>query len=542
MRSRYRFPLVLLSSLAIVGLVAGCTSEPATVEVVTGGSPDADAVAFPKGASNEEIDAAVDSALEQLPELAQEALDTAGVPGLAIGVVHGGETVYADGFGVKNIETGAPIEAQTVFQLASLSKPISATVVAKAITAGAITWQTPVQSGLDGFAMSDPYVTENATVGDFFSHRSGLATGAGDDLEDIGFDRQYILDHMYLQPLTPFRAQYHYSNYGITIGAEAAASAMGMTWEDTAQTYLYEPLGMDSTSSRYEDFLAQADRADLHAVVDGEFTPIFERDPQEQSPAGGVSSNVEDLGTWMNVVLSEGEFEGDAYIDSSALLAATTGQMVSGHPGTAAGRTGMYGFGFQVGSLPGGRASISHSGAFVLGAGTSFRMIPSLDLGIVVLTNGAPVGAAEAVTSSFLDLVQFGYVTRDWFADYAGALGVYLAPAGDLAGETRPTDAAAPGDYAEYVGTYESDYYGTLSITATDDGSTLMGALGPDGQYEFVLSPWDGDEYSFIPTGENAPEGSLSSAEFVRDGGQATAVTLDFFNSQGLGTWQRVSP
>ena len=77
-----------------------------------------------------------------------------------------------------------------------------------------------------GFALKDPFVTRNATFADLLSHQSGLRTGAGDLLEDLGFDQSYILSHLNQQPLDSFRASYNYSNFGYTAGAQAAADAM----------------------------------------------------------------------------------------------------------------------------------------------------------------------------------------------------------------------------------------------------------------------------------------------------------------------------
>ena len=77
------------------------------------------------------------------------------------------------------------------------------------------------------FALNDPYVTEHAMIADLLSHRSGLRTGSGDLLEDLGFDRDYILSHLDQQPLDPFRSTYHYSNFGYTAGGIAAALAAG---------------------------------------------------------------------------------------------------------------------------------------------------------------------------------------------------------------------------------------------------------------------------------------------------------------------------
>ncbi len=511
-------------------LLAGCTSPASegTIPVDSYPNPGEDAVALPS-------ESAVEDALDALPDVIESTLEQSGVPGLAVAVVHGGEIVYSGGFGVTEAGTDDAVDAETVFQIASVSKSLSATAVAKAITDGAVTWNTPVMDELPGFALSDPYVTQNGTIGDYFSHRTGLATGAGDDLEDLGYDRAYIMDHLYLQPLSAFRSTYNYSNFGITIGAEAAAAALGMSWEDAMDELVYQPIGMTSSSSRYSDFLAQPNRATIHTLVDGEFVPLYDRDPDAQAPAGGVSSNVLDLAAWMNVVLADGELDGVDYIDPAALTAATTGEMVSGHPDSNVARTSMYGFGFNTGTEVSGRTSISHSGAFILGAATSFRMLPSLDLGIATLTNAGPQGVPEAINAQFLDLVQYGYITRDWVTDFNAAIGSYYAPTGDLAGETSPPNAAPPAPASDYVGTYTNPYYGSLTIT--DEGGQLQAALGPDGAYVVALDPRDGDTFAFTPTGENAPPGSRSSATFARTDGTVTSLTMEFFNRQGLGTW-----
>src|SRR5690606_28248574 len=87
----------------------------------------------------------------------------------------------------------------------------------------------------------------------------------------------------------------------------------------------------------------------------------------------------------------------------------------------------------------GGRPVMGHSGAFLLGAGTSFRIVPSAGIGIVVLTNGAPVGAAEAVVAEFTDVALYGKSTRDWYAAYHGVMQGFFVPQADLSTQTRPT-------------------------------------------------------------------------------------------------------
>lgn len=531
--------------IVLTGLVAGCTADagatnPATtVDIVTGDRPDTDVVALAAGASDADVQAAIDAAVERIPSLAKEALEESGVPGMAIAVVHGGEMIYSGGFGVKTVGEDDAIDPETVFQIASISKSISATTIAKAVTDGAISWDTPVIDELPGFALADPYVTQNATVGDYFSHRTGLSTGGGDILEDIGYDRDYVLAHLHLQPLHPFRSSYNYSNYGITVGAEATAAALGLSWADAVDQLVYEPIGMASSGTLHSDFIAHENRAPLHTLIDGEFKQLFDRQPDPQAPAAGVSSTVIDLAKWMNVVLAEGALDGDDYIDSDALGAATTGQMILSTSLDPSARNGMYGYGFNVGTQPGGRVAISHSGGFVLGTGTNFQVVPSLDFGIVTLTNGAPVGVAEAVNAEVLDLVQFGQIKRDWISDYRGAIGGLNNPEGDLVDETPPELSSAAVNREDFVGSYTNDYFGALTISL--QGETLVAALGPDGGYTLDLTPWDTDIFSFVPTGENAPYDSLSSARFDRTAGSVSGVTMDFFDHQGLGSWQKVT-
>lgn len=520
-------PVVVIMAAALVG----CTAEPEPYapRIELGDAPPADAVELAEGA--------LDPALESLPDLVERVLDETGVPGASVAVVHGGETVFAEGFGVRKAGEDAPVDAETVFQIASMSKPIGATVVATQVTQGVVGWDTQVAPLLPGFALADPWVTEQLTVGDLYAHRSGLPLAAGDDLEDVGYDREYVIDHLRSLSLDPFRISYGYANFGMTTGAQAVANAAGVDWETLSEREIYEPLGMTSTSSRYDDFLARDDRAALHALVDGEFQPLYERDADAQSPAGGVSSNAVDIAKWMNFVLADGEHDGATLIDTPDLAAALRPQVTSAPSNQPGMRSGSYGFGFNVGTQTSGRATASHSGAFVLGAGTNFQLVPSLGLGVVALTNGAPVGAAEAIVSEFLDLVQYGETTRDWVEAYGQALAHYREPAGDLVDESAPSSPAAPSAPLEaFAGTWSNEYFGPAEVSV--EGDALVVRLGPDGGYEVPLEPWDGDVFAFTPSGENAPEGSRSSATFVL-GPTGATMTLQFFDTHGLGTWTR---
>jgi CubicO group peptidase (beta-lactamase class C family) len=170
--------------------------------------------------------------------------------------------VYAKGFGVRDTSAKNPVDADTVFQLASLSKPIGSTVVAELVGEGKITWDSKLSVLDPTFAMFDPWVTREITIRDMYAHRSGLPEHAGDLLEDLGFTRTEILHRLrYQHPSSSFRSHYAYTNFGMTEGAIAAANAYNVEWENAAEEKLYRPLGMSSTSSRYADFMARRNKA-----------------------------------------------------------------------------------------------------------------------------------------------------------------------------------------------------------------------------------------------------------------------------------------
>jgi CubicO group peptidase (beta-lactamase class C family) len=482
-------------------------------------------------------DGQIDKAIGQLDALAAGLMAKSGIPGMAVAVVKDGRTVYAKGFGVRKVGQPAAVDADTVFQIASLSKSITGTVVAQQVGAGTVSWTTPVVKHLPWFALKDPWVTAHVTLGDLLSHRSGLPDHAGDALEDMGYDQRQILERLRLLPLAPFRISYAYTNFGFTAAAEAVAAAAGKDWAALAEQVLYRPLGMTATSSRFADFEKRPNRAAGHVRVGGAYQARYQRQPDAQAPAGGVSSSVRDLARWMALVLQNGRFEGREIVAAGALLPAIGAEMISSHAFAPAARPGFYGYGFGVAVSPSGRIEIKHSGAFAMGAGTTYAMLPSAGVGIVVLTNAAPTGAAEALANDFTDLVQFGKVERDWFAAYGPMMAPLMAPSGVLVGVVPPVDPVPAARPSEYVGTYANAYYGPAEILRRGDGLVLK--IGPAAR-EYPLAHWSGHAFTLSPSSENQTDGSLSLATFGNMGpAGARALTLEYLDENGLGTFVR---
>ncbi|MER6447888.1 serine hydrolase [Streptomyces venezuelae] len=446
-------------------------------------------------------DAAVDKAVARLDRTVEDMMRRTGVPGVSVAVVHNDKVVHLKGYGVRRTGESARIGPDTVFQLASVSKPVSSTVVAGALT-DPQEWDD--RTVLPGFSLKDPWVTDHVTAADLFSHRSGLPDHAGDLLEDLGYDQAYILDHLRLEPLSPFRASYAYTNFGLTAAAEAVARAKGTSWQKLSADTLFKPAGMTRTSTEFADFINAPDHASTHVRnADGTWSPRFVRNPDAQSPAGGTSSTATDMARWLRLQLAGGTLDGKRIIPADTLARTHLPEIVS-QPTNAIGTTSFYGLGWNVGYDQAGRLRLSHSGGFELGANTNVTMLPLEKLGIVVLTNGAPVGLPDAVALDFFDYAEHGKVSTDWLPLAASAYAAALtAPGASTTDYAHPPKGAQPAqDSAAYTGTYDNPYYGKATVTADDKGALTL-SLGPK-PLRFPLTHYDGDTFSFMTAGENA--------------------------------------
>jgi CubicO group peptidase (beta-lactamase class C family) len=477
-------------------------------------------------------------AVQELEKLAQKQIQENALPGLAIAVVFQDKPVYAKGLGVRDTSEKVPVDADTVFQLASLSKPIGSTVVAELVGEGKITWDSKLSVLDPTFAMFDPWVTREITIRDMYAHRSGLPEHAGDLLEDLGFKRAEILHRLrYQHPGSSFRSHYAYTNFGMTEGGVAAAKAYGVEWETASEEKLYRPIGMTSTSSRYADFMGRRNKALGHVLVDGKWVQKFKRDPDTQSPTGGVSSSVNDLAKWLRLQLGNGKFDGKQVVDKGALVETHHPHMLTGfNPFTQL--PTFYGLGWNVSYDPEGRLRLNHSGAFGLGAATYVNVVPGEQLGVVVLTNAYPLGIAEALGTTFLDIALYGKPTQDWFALFKQ---VYSNPAavGTVLGfdYSKPSALQAPAlKNSAYAGRYTNDFFGDISIVEKDGGLAIV--QGPKNK-TFPMKHYDRDTFTYQTEGENAV-GQSGITFTIGPDGKAAQVLVENLNVRGEGTFKRV--
>jgi Domain of unknown function (DUF3471) len=181
-----------------------------------------------------------------------------------------------------------------------------------------------------------------------------------------------------------------------------------------------------------------------------------------------------------------------------------------------------------------GKWNGNHSGAFSLGAATVAKLIPSEGLGIVVLTNGAPIGVPEAIADLYFNHLHSIPVSDDevlalWKKRFAN---VY----GEPPDVSKPANGTAARPDTAYVGTYTNPYVGNIDIVARNGNLEIV--EGPN-HMRFTLEHLDGDTFIYKHDPE-LPDYPAIVKFTVGPNGVATALTDSAFNATGQGTLTRV--
>jgi CubicO group peptidase (beta-lactamase class C family) len=488
--------------------------------------------ATPTAASDAEITAAqVQSALDRLDGLIEDGMTQTGVPGVAVAVVYADEVVYQRGFGVRELGKPEPVTPETVFQIASLSKSISSTLVAAVIGDGMTTWDATI-GGIDpGFALSDPWISDQVTIGDMLCHRSGLPAYGGDPLVfTFGYDRDECMQRLrYYPQASPFRTAFAYSNLGFSAGAYAAARATGESWEDLADRRLFAPLGMTASSYRFADIQRRENRAAPHfRTRDGVWEPGNLINDDAAAPAGGVSSNLRDLTQWLRLQLAGGAFDGQTVVASEPLRETHRPQVVAfSPPDPTTGPTAFYGLGWTVSYDDHGRMELAHGGDFN-SYSTQATLLPAAGLGILVLCNGGASAVRGAIPRAFLEMVTKGEPSQDWVSaietSFAADLASILATSTPFPQGKPPADAAPPLALDVYTGVYTNTRYGEVTVRESADGLVLQYGSS---EVQHRLFPWDRDVFSMPLMGdESAQIAQLGVLFTIGPDGQADSALV----------------
>jgi len=472
--------------------------------------------------------------IPQFDAYAEQTFNRSGVPGMAVAIVQNDSVIYMRCFGVTNTTTREPVTPDTRFQLASLSKSFTSATIASMVGDGELSWDTKVATITPDFCLSDPWVSRHVTFRDLLSHRTGLPEYAGDDLQDLGYNRSEILGRLRYVNLTgDFRSSYAYTNIGFTAAAQAAATRAGTPWEDLVTERVFVPAGMNNTSARFADFVAAKNHADTYRVYNGTATASELMNDDVNSPAGSVSSTISDMTRYARLQINDGNLDGKQLIDPAALAETHKVQNVIHSDNTG---VSGYGLGWQVSAKNSGMR-VWHDGEFETGASTDLVLYPNEKMEVIILSNGFPGGYSlnKALLHGWDDLYSTGAVRNDWYAVIEPQILAALQPGASTMSPTAklpaaPANAKPARSLASYSGSYTQDYLGTVRI---DTNSTGLLAYAGKSPAPMVLVPYDGDTFRETTT-------STGVVFTVGNNGTATSVRFSLFDLPGRnGTFVR---
>jgi CubicO group peptidase (beta-lactamase class C family) len=357
------------------------------------------------------------------------------VPGVALGVIDG-EAEYVTGFGVTSVEHPLPVQGETPFPVASITKTVVATAVMRLVERGQLRLDEPLRRYLPELRLREAQTTERLTMthllthtggfqGDFRDGAYGVRCGSGED----ALARFVALVAHLPQHALPGEL-WAYNNAGFCLAGRAIEVVTGQTFEEACRELVLEPLGMGrSTFSATQ--APPHGVATGHTVADGRARLVRGWVlPPVLTPAGGLVCPASDLLRYARFHLGDGSIPGGGRLLTAESMALMRRPRVGGalHNGCLASFADEVGLSWFSRATEGGRVLV-HGGWTSLSL--RLTLVPSRRFGIFVLTN-ADMGAQ-----------LHAEVTKQALREYAGIDGLEVAP--------PPTP---PVTLAPYAGTY----------------------------------------------------------------------------------------
>ena len=397
------------------------------------------------------------------------------VPGIAVAIVKDGKVVLAKGYGVKSLKTNEKVDANSLFGIASNSKAFTSAALAMLVDEGKLKWDDKVITYLPNFKMYNDYVTNEFTIRDLLTHRSGLGLGAGDLMiwpDGSNFTAQDITQNLqYLKPVSAFRTQYDYDNLLYIVAGEVIHKVSGMGWCDFIESRILKPLEMKNSAASFVRLKDTSNVIAPHVPIDGKLKVIKRYENQLFDSAAGIYSSVNDMSKWMIMQLNNGKYgpenkqlfsekEHTEMWSPQTIIPAVTKPPYNTH-------FSSYGLGWFLSDVKGYK-QVTHTGGLE-GIVTQVTLFPELNLGIVVLTNQQSGAAFNAITNTIKDS-YLGIKSDDYVTVYSNRVKAHEESADKVTDEVWAAVAKNKKDkikidFNNYIGTYKDNWLGEIVIS-----------------------------------------------------------------------------
>ena len=369
------------------------------------------------------------------------------VPGVAVGILHGGREEYAF-HGVTSVENPLEVDQDTLFQFGSTGKTFTSTALLRLIEQGHFALDTRVKELLPELRLQDSHAEEHVTVLQLTNHTAGWSgdvftpTGDGDDAL-----ARFVEKLAEVEQVTPLGESVSYNNAALSVAGRIIEKVTGLTYEQAVRELIFEPLGMTHSFFFPNEVMTRRFVVGHEQHPDGSITVARPWAlPRNGNPAGGISANAADQIAWARFHLGDGTAPDGSRVLSEDLLKRMQEPTVA-MPGSALGD--HVGISWLLRDVDGVRL-VGHGGT-TTGQHSTFLMVPERDFAIISMTNCGPNGP------------MFNDELVNW------ALEAYLG-VHDVDPEPLTLGDAALEEYAGHYATIAVDVH----ITA-DNGRLLIG-------------------------------------------------------------------
>ncbi|HET6439365.1 MAG TPA: serine hydrolase [Anaeromyxobacter sp.] len=439
-----------------------------------------------------------------------------GIPGVGIGLIERGKVVVAGGSGVRELGGNVPVDADTLFMIASNTKAMTTLMLAKLVDEGRITWDTPVTELLPSFRLGDADTTRQVRVKHLICACTGMPR------QDLEWTFQFhdvtpegaLATLATMQPTSKFGELFQYSNplasAGGYVGGHVAYPdlELGRAYDEAMRTRVLGPLGMSATTCDFGRAL-RSNHAEAHAPdIDGHpARALMEVNYSiiPLRPAGAAWSSVNDMLRYISMELAEGTLpDGTRYISREALLARRT-------PQVSVGRDQTYGMGLEVDRKYG--IPVVHHGGDMIGFHSDMMWLPEQGVGAVVLTNSDPGWILRTLFRRKLLEVLFDGKAEADARLVADGQSFFDEMAGERRLLTVPADPVLSATLADH---YHSAPLGEINVRRSGGGtvfefsdwkSEVGSRKNPDGTVSFITTVPGMNGLEFVAS--DAPQRAL---------------------------------
>jgi len=315
----------------------------------------------------------------QVEKVALDELKTTNTPGGAIAVTRGDRVLYAKGFGVASIETGAPVTPDMLFRLGSTTKMFTAAALVLLAEQGKLDLHAPIGRYLQGLHPKVAQVTGHQLL----SHTSGILDeapmfGLHDDSALRSVVRSWKETHFFTEPGSIFS----YSNPGYWLAGFLIEVVGGKPFADQVAEGVLQPLGMTRSTFRPLVAMTYPLSQGHDGPPAGKGAPVVIRPIADNSaswPAGSLYSSASELARFAIAFLNDGMLDGQQVLAPAAMARLSTPR--AGVPG----QDSNYGYGLMLSRSRGVRW-IEHGGSR-LGTGSLLRMTPEHRVAVITVAN-----------------------------------------------------------------------------------------------------------------------------------------------------------